>query len=41
MIRSKLRNNFLKDRTENNKEAYCKQRNTYVNNLRKTKKQYY
>ena len=41
MTRSKLRNKFLKDRTESNKKAYCKQRYICVNILRKTKKKYY
>ena len=41
MIRSKLTNKFLKDRTESDKIAYWKQRKICVNTLRKTKKQYY
>ena len=41
MIKSKLRNKFLKDRTKKNKKAYRNKRNICVNILRKTKKQYY
>ena len=41
MIRSKLRNKFLRNRNESNKKAYSKQRNTCVNILFKTKKQCY
>ena len=37
MIRSELRNEFLRDRTDSNKKAYYKQRNICV----KSKKQYY
>ena len=37
MIRSELRNGFLRDRTDSNKKAYYKQRNICV----KPKKQYY
>ena len=41
MVRSKLRKNFLKSRSESDKKTYIKQRNKCVNLLRKTKKAYY
>ena len=41
MIRSKLRNAFLKEKTESNKKVYCKQRKICVSILHKSKKQYY
>ena len=39
--RAHLRNNFLKNITENNRVCYSKQRDFCVNLLRKTKKDYY
>ena len=41
MTRSRLRNNFLKDKTMENKVAYNRQRNYCVNLVRKEKKSYY
>ena len=41
MRRSKLRNDFLKDRNDTSQSAYRKQRNLYVTLLRKAKKQYF
>ena len=41
MKRSRLRNKYLKNRTEINKLAYKKQRNLCVNVLKKTKSSYY
>ena len=41
MVRSKLRKNFLKNKSESDKKAYNKQRNKCVSLLRKTKKAYY
>ena len=41
MQRTKLRNKFLKDSTENNKISYTKQRNWCVLLLRKEKKEYF
>ena len=41
MIRSKLRNKFLKSRSLSDKKAYNKRRNACVSLLRKTKKQHY
>lgn len=41
MIRSKLRNRFLKSRFLSDKNTSNKQRNAFVSLLRKTKKQYY
>ena len=41
MIRSWLTNNFLKSRTEGNRELYTKQRNKCVSLLRNTKKKYH
>ena len=40
MKRSRLRNNFLKNRTEQNKTLYTKQRNCCVSPLKKSKKKY-
>ena len=40
MKRSKLRNDFLKDRNDASQSAYRKQRNLCVTLLRKAKKQY-
>ena len=39
--RTRLRNKFLKNRTESNRVSYNKQRNFCVSLLRKTKKDYY
>ena len=39
--RTKLRNKFLKDRTEENKHRYASQRNYCVSLLKKTKKEYF
>ena len=41
MKRSRLRNNFLKNRTEQNKTLYTKQRNYCVSLLKKSKKKYF
>ena len=41
MHKSRLRNKFLKDITEENKRNYAKQRNLCVSFLRKSKSQYY
>ena len=41
MIRSKLRNYFLKNKSEESRVKYTKQRNYCVSLLRKTKKDYY
>ena len=41
MTRSKLRNESLIDETESCRKSYCKQRNIFVNILRKTKKQHH
>ena len=41
MLRTKLRNKFLKDRTTESKTNYVKQRNFCVSLLRKTKREYY
>ena len=41
MKRSRLRNNFLKNRTEENKTLYTKQRNYCVSLLKKSKKKYF
>ena len=41
MKRSKLRNDFLKDRNDASQSAYRKQRNLCVTFLRKAKKQYF
>ena len=41
MERSRLCNNFLKNRTEENKALYTKQRNYCVSLLKKSKKKYF
>ena len=41
MLRTKLRNKFLKNRSNENKKNYVKQRNHCVSLLRKTKREYY
>ena len=41
MTRTRLRNNFLKDRNEENKRKYSKQRNYCVSLLRKSKSEYF
>ena len=41
MNRTRLRNKFLKDKTEYNKNMYAKQRNFCVSLLRRTKRDYY
>ena len=41
MARTRLRNNFLKDRSEENKRKYSKQRNYCVSLLRKSKSEYF
>ena len=41
MTRTKLRNIFLQNRSEENRIRYTKQRNFCVSLLRKTKKRYY
>ena len=41
MVRSKLRNIYLKSKTIDSREAYKKQRNYCVSLLRKTKKEFY
>ena len=41
MLRTKLRNKFLKNRSNQNKKNYMKQRNHCVSLLRKTKREYY
>ena len=41
MKRAKLRNKFLKDRTEENRNRYASQRNYCVSLLTKTKKEYF
>ena len=41
MEKSQLRNKCLKNRSESNICAFSKQRNYYVNLLRKTKRDYY
>ena len=41
MVRSKLRNTFLKLKTEEIGLAYAKQRNCYVNLLQQRKRQYF
>ena len=40
MHRARLRNNFLRNRSDENKRKYSKQRNYCVSLLRKTKKNY-
>ena len=41
MHRAQLRNNFLRNRSDENKRKYSKQQNYCVSLLRKTKKSYY
>ena len=41
MIRARLRNKFLKDRSKENKSRYSKQRNYCASLIRKKKKDYY
>ena len=41
MKRTRLRNKFLKDRSEENKKKYSKQRNYCVSLLRKSKSDYF
>ena len=41
MHRTQLRNNFSRNRSDENKGKYSKQRNCYVSLLRETKKNYY
>ena len=41
MTRSRLRNKYLRDRNEDNRALYVKQRNYCVSLLRKSKKKYY
>ena len=41
MTRSRLRNKFKKNRTDDNRKAYNTQRNKCVNLLRKNKRDYY
>ena len=41
MTRSRLRNKYLKNRNEENRAIYVKQRNYCVSLLRKSKKKYY
>ena len=41
MVRMKLRNTFLRNRSEENKESYDMQRNYCVSLLRKSKRDYY
>ena len=41
MARSRLRNKYLKNRNEENRAIYVKQRNYCVSLLRKSKKKYY
>ena len=41
MVRSKLRNKFLKSRSEEDRKAYNKQRNMSVKLLKKTKRNYF
>ena len=41
MKRTNLRNKFLNDRTEENRNSYALQRNYYVSLLKKTKKEYF
>ena len=41
MTRTRLRNRFLKNRTEENKRKYTKQRNCCVSLIRKVKNKYY
>ena len=41
MARTRFKNKFLKNRNDENRKKYSKQRNYRVSLLRKTKKQYY
>ena len=41
MTGSRLRNRFLKKRSEENRKVFCKQRNKCVSLLRKSKKDYF
>ena len=41
MARTKLRNNFSQNKSEENRKLYVKQRNFCVSLLRKVKKRYY
>ena len=41
MVRSKLRNVFVKNKTEENRSNYSKQRNLRVTLLRKSKREYF
>ena len=41
MTRSRLRNRYLKNRSEENRKLFCKQRNKCVSLLRKSKKDYF
>ena len=41
MSRSRLRNKYLKEKSTDSKSAYDKQRNYWVNILRRTKKKYF
>ena len=41
MTRNRLRNRFLKIRSEENRKLFCKQRNKCVSLLRKSKKDYF
>lgn len=41
MTRTRLGNCFLKNRTDENRELFCKQRNLCVSVLRKSKKDYF
>ena len=41
MTRSRLRNKYLKHKTEENRLLYTQQRNKFVSLLRKTKTNYY
>ena len=41
VVRTKLRNTFLKNRSEENKKSLNKQRNYYVSLWRKSKRDYY
>ena len=41
MTRTKLRNNFLQNKSEENRKLYAKQRNFCVSLLRNVKKRYY
>ena len=41
MTKTRLRNRFLKSRSEENRKLFCKQRNKCVSLLRKSKKDYF